>query len=156
MAAMFTAAYFGRFDSIAQLPPPLNSNLRKYAPPLPYTFTRKNFFTIQNQQGVFSDVTKGDYIKDGMRLHDAKKRIYRVFYWINEIPFSNQRDDTPADFTKIALPTGCVIAIRKAYIDSKWVSKFEELRKRGGECWHEKPGSDLDLIYKVAIMNVTT
>lgn len=162
VAAVAAGLYLGRADGMAaDLSPSLFTstnygNNRKYAPSLPYTFTKKVLFTIQNDKGVFSDVTKEDEIKGGQRLHNANGRTYQVFYWINEVPFVKDETDSPADFTKIALPTGCLITIRKAYIDTKWVSTFQKLREKGGESWYENAGSDGDRIYKVALVNVTT
>lgn len=121
----------------------------------PFTHVNKVLFDIENVKGAYSDVTPGDYIKDGQRYRDENGRSYRVYYYLNDIPFETA-DGRPKDFKDVKLKNGLLLSIRKLYAQADWVQTFDDLLKRQSEVWYENPGFDEFKMFKTAMQSITT
>lgn len=120
-----------------------------------FTQVNKVLFDIEAKNGVYTDVTEGDYIKGGQRYRDADGRRYRVFYYLNDVPYQKP-DGCPLDFNKVKLPNGLLLSIRKLYAQADWVKTFDEVLRKQNEAWCENPGSDEFKMYKTAMQSITT
>lgn len=121
---------------------------------LPFTYTHKNFFTLVKNGNSYSEEYAGDRTEAGQKRIDANGRTYTAWYWINEVPLQNENNQ-PIMFENIVLPVGLVVSIRKAYIQTDWVSTFDAFRTNIYDSMYNV-GQDENLVYKTCIFTVTT
>lgn len=94
-------------------PPDQNAGIPKFSQ------TPKRLFQLKNTAGTYEDVTPGDYIgSDGIRYRKEGGIIYKVLYWLNELPLVE--NEKPVDFGKRVLPNGVLGYVRKEYAAFDW------------------------------------
>ena len=123
---------------------------------LPYTTSPKDFFTLIKNGNLYTESFQGDSVVSGKTTRSANGRTYVAFYWIDGIRYADGNDN-PKAFVDVNLPVGRLTNIKKVYVDSAWVSTFDQLKANDYDTHYggNDPG-DLNKLYKSISQNVTT